>query len=222
MFASFSAGETNGSVWYSDSAAASHMTPSKDVVIPASGDIEDTRIWRLAPNGTFSIKSSYHMIIEVPEDNGPNMVKWKTIWKVEVSERIRTFLWLAARGRIMTNGHLYKCHLRQDSGCEVCGAALEDIVHVIRDCPTVVQLWRCFLQTDEMASFFNLDKASWLKNNLQSTALWEDNNKWSSTFALICWWLWKWRFSRVHGDDIPPEQQCRDFIARKVHENTHA
>lgn len=36
MFASFSAGETNGSVWYSDSAAASHMTPSKGILFVKS------------------------------------------------------------------------------------------------------------------------------------------------------------------------------------------
>lgn len=67
---------------------------------------------------------------EEREDKG-----WRHLWKVQVPQRVRAFLWLAARDRLMINGNRVRRGLASDSRCGGCNGSLEDAVHVLRDCP---------------------------------------------------------------------------------------
>lgn len=193
-----------------------------DVVITQAGTMDDARIWSPSPTGNFSISSNYHMLVGETDEGDTNGIVWKKIWRVEVSERVRTFLWLVALGRIATNNHLAKCRVRHDSNCEDCGVVMEDAIHVLRDCPRATAIWNAILPQDLRNDFFALNKSTWLNKHLQSPRQWRNNYKWSAVFGLTCWWIWKWRCNRAHGEETPPAHCCAEFISRKIAENDHA
>ncbi|CAN1179460.1 Putative ribonuclease H protein At1g65750, partial [Linum perenne] len=66
---------------------------------PNRGD-EDW-IWGREDSGKFTIKSAYNLICQTEEI--PTLAIWKTIWRWDGPNRIRHFLWLAARNRLLTN-----------------------------------------------------------------------------------------------------------------------
>lgn len=99
-------------------------------------------------DGDFSVNSAYHMLANGQAGEVTSVVQWKKIWRVEVFERICIFLWLVARGRIMTNNHLVKCRLRHDYRCEACGNVMEDTLHVLSDCSRAKRVWDGILQRE--------------------------------------------------------------------------
>ena len=78
--------------------------------IPVSeGYVEDLLIWPLTSNGNYSVQSAYRMLeinagILSPctssTDGGSKV--WKGIWKIKTSDRIRHFIWRAARDPLPT------------------------------------------------------------------------------------------------------------------------
>lgn len=55
--------------------------------------------------------------------------KWKMIWRVEVPQRIRQFLWLCMHGIVLTNEERCKRGLTDDGLCYMCDHILENIDH---------------------------------------------------------------------------------------------
>lgn len=88
---------------------------------------EDTLFWEGTANGEFSVKSSYHMVVEELIHLPPgfavvNMIVWKKIWHFDIPSKVKIFSWhvmcnclpiitnFAKRGLVLNS-----------SGCSQCG-----------------------------------------------------------------------------------------------------
>lgn len=99
---------------------------------PVGGSGVDHLSWRWMTAGKFSIRESYKYIcctstLDQLKDD-------ETIWKMKVPQRVKTFLWMPVRNKILTNAK----HVRRDMSfspfCEQCGKLHEFAIHVVRDC----------------------------------------------------------------------------------------
>lgn len=57
------------------------------------------------------------------------MSDWKLIWKWDGPQRIRSFLWLTHKGRLLTNSQRHRRHLASSPTCSLCNTQAETILH---------------------------------------------------------------------------------------------
>ncbi|KAJ1390573.1 Reverse transcriptase zinc-binding domain [Sesbania bispinosa] len=64
----------------------------------------------------------------------------------------------------------YERHHRgmtQDSFCLRCQDSPETIMHILEDCPLVMETWNSVINDEQWATFFSLGLESWLRFNLE-------------------------------------------------------
>jgi hypothetical protein len=64
---------------------------------------------------------------------------WKRIWRLEVPERVRGFVWIVLHRNLMTNERNSRTHLSV-SFCDYCRKEVETTLHVLRDCAKATSL----------------------------------------------------------------------------------
>ncbi|CAA0837783.1 Unknown protein [Striga hermonthica] len=137
-------------------------------ILPPSPDLgDDIMYWGWSGDGRFTTKSAYEFLAgPQPENNGR---LWKHIWSWSGPQRIRQFMWLIVKDRLLTNDERYRRHLAESASCVLCGAARETILHCLRDCCHAVQTWRRIIPLCSQASFFSLEISDWLRLNIHNT-----------------------------------------------------
>ncbi|KAA3479950.1 reverse transcriptase [Gossypium australe] len=93
----------------------------------------DRVIWARSVSGIFSVRSAYWALKE--ETWHSQEEYWNLPWKYNGPQRVRMFLWLAFRQRLPTNSERTRRGISHSNSCTICGHDLEDLVHVLRDCP---------------------------------------------------------------------------------------
>ncbi|MBA0834875.1 hypothetical protein Goarm_007196, partial [Gossypium armourianum] len=64
----------------------------------------------------------------------PRDTNWNIPWKFQGPQRVKVFIWLALKQRLLTNMERVRRGIGSDGSCTVCSFELEDILHAIRDC----------------------------------------------------------------------------------------
>ncbi|GMI72547.1 hypothetical protein like AT5G42905 [Hibiscus trionum] len=101
-------------------------------------------------------------------------------------------------GKLMTNAERYRRHITVDNSCHGCDTMVEDIMHVLRDCPAARDVWNHVLQANAARRFFAMGFEDWVQENLSTTAtMQQGTSSWNILFAIICWLLWKDRCNKV-------------------------
>ncbi|GLT74663.1 hypothetical protein SLA2020_464490 [Shorea laevis] len=177
------------------------------LAIPLSSEdcLQDKIIWKANAAGSFSVASAYHLI----QDNKPALPlqdrRWKWIWKLECPERVRMFVWLLLRNRVMTNSVRYERHLTDSTLCPRCGSSQESSIHLLRDCYYARQVWE--LMVGPSRGFFHqpdfpkrLEKNATLHRKVPLHDI-----EHSILFLCIIWMIWKCRNQLVfEHQHIPP------------------
>eukprot|EP00253_Pinus_taeda_P019059 PITA_19059 len=93
------------------------------------------------PSGsTYTIKSGHHYIsnstFQMPLWN-----HWKITWKSEAIPKIKIFIWLLLKGKILTAENLSKRGINGPSRCPNCCTAKETMYHLFVDCPFARECW---------------------------------------------------------------------------------
>ena len=67
-------------------------------------DQQDTKIWDYTPNGVYSVKSAYKVIMNELVDNEHLAISsnWRLIWRVNVPPWVRNLMWRICEGNIPT------------------------------------------------------------------------------------------------------------------------
>ncbi|XP_040372858.1 uncharacterized protein LOC112194030 [Rosa chinensis] len=155
---------------------------------------DDTQIWGGTSNGSFSVKSAYNIFFEDYEQmHSP----WKFIWKMQVPPKLKTFLWVLCHGKLLTNAHRVKRNLTDDDTCPICRCNSESLSHLFKDCPAALNVWNSFTLPQPVKFTFSMSWEGWLQANLFCKAKCNAGNPWCSTFAFICWFIWKWRNKHI-------------------------
>ncbi|KAG7537137.1 Zinc finger CCHC-type superfamily [Arabidopsis suecica] len=98
-------------------------------------------------------------------------------------------------------------HLSESGICQVCNGGEESIIHVLRDCPAMVGIWRRLVPRRRQQVFFAKSLLEWLFENLGAGCD-TSSEEWPTLFSMAVWWGWKWRCSDVFGE----RRTCRDKV----------
>ncbi|GAU34558.1 hypothetical protein TSUD_219420 [Trifolium subterraneum] len=107
------------------------------IVPPKNNSAPDLRAWSGSTDGNFNIASAYTLLCHFNDEERDE--GWLNIWRLQVPERVRSFIWLVRHNRLITNYRKSKMHLC-DPWCNHCVDIVEDTIHVLRDCPLAKNL----------------------------------------------------------------------------------
>ena len=94
--------------------------------------------WGYSSKGSFSVKEAYSIRIS---RNAATDDIWKKIWAVNLWPKVALFVWLVARGRILTCENLRRRGIIGPSQCCLCYQAEETMGHLMDDCPFAATIW---------------------------------------------------------------------------------
>ncbi|KAF7843708.1 putative ribonuclease H protein At1g65750 family [Senna tora] len=157
---------------------------------PVRNDSEDTPVWSLNKNGQFSTKSAYRLITGDHALEERNI--WRKVWGWKGPEKIKYFLWLCVKDRIMTNVNRKRRNISTSEFCPRCKNIPESVLHTIRDCEYAKNVWMRLVKPKFWPRFFNNNVENWFCMNLSENLGCFDIN-WHLAFGLAVWNIWKAR-----------------------------
>ena len=187
---------------------------------PCDEDGEDSMIWGASQTGKFTIKSAFELVERHRwEEEHP---KWKAVWKWSGSERVKTFLWLAMKEKLLTNTERARRHMCDSTTCNHCHMEPETVLHVLRDCRYATQVWMGLVSPDRWSEFFSLPVQEWLYSNLTNNLSFDLSMEWSLIFGVACWLLWQWRNKALFDDAFCEMSNPIGFIKFKAKQFSHS
>lgn len=106
------------------------------IVVTNSG--VDKLAWADSSKASFELRSAYKIAMGIM-DASPLSGKW--LWKADTLSRIKTFLWMCVHNSIGVKVCLEKRGVVHDNKCPICLRGSETILHSLRDCPHIKQVW---------------------------------------------------------------------------------
>jgi hypothetical protein len=91
--------------------------------------------WTLTKSGAFSVKSLYTYLIA-----RRILFPYKMIWRMKIPLKVKAFIWLIVKDRILTKNNLAKKGWKGSILCEFCGGN-ESINHLFFECPLARFNW---------------------------------------------------------------------------------
>lgn len=178
---------------------------------PAPSMGSDLLFWPKERAGNFTVSSAYVYLRNATSLG--NEVNWKTIWKLDVPERVRSFAWQIMHGKLPTR--VYCSRWSGDtSGCYHCVGVDETIIHVLRDCPLAIAVWKLLVPQDMRSNFFGYDFEAWVRFNVGVM----DGSGWRNVWATTCFFLWGWRNRTMHDPSFSRPAFPATVVQRYVHE----
>ena len=118
-------------------------------------EMEDSVIWHYDKQGRFSVKSGYQVALnmkfpDLPSCSNSRGNTWSVIWKLIIPEKIKIFIWKAAKNLLSTAENLWERKIIQEVHCKRCGDGVENIWHALISCKAAKKVW----QNSALASAF--------------------------------------------------------------------
>ncbi|OIT30140.1 putative ribonuclease h protein, partial [Nicotiana attenuata] len=198
----------NGGAW--DTSSLSFDLPPHilniitSVFIPSVTTKEDTLIWALTPNGKFSQNSAYSFIHNSAQLSPPgDLGKFKWLWKLQVPNKIKFFIWSLTHRRLSTRTMLSSMGINCPTLCQYCNAGQEDIDHIFFVCPIAAQFWNAIRSKSTSPP---------PTNPLNSTHLWQtiwpatkggnfnEHLHWAVLIPFCLWHIWLTRNNNVFNN----------------------
>jgi hypothetical protein len=125
----------------------------------------------------------------------------KNLWKWDLQQKVKLFLWLAANNKILTWQNLQWRGWEGPSRCHLCKNDSENTDHLFIHCPFTKSVW------NKINSIKNY-KQEWGGSNLDdSLSKWTKNRSASTSLApLICWFVWLERNAMIFEEKTPSAQ----------------
>jgi len=120
---------------------------NKDLIFSVCRLPVDSFLWNGEKDSTYSVRSAYHQLgVDRRKDlpgssHDPNDKLWKEIWRVNLPNRIKNFIWRLAKNILPTRGNLCKKGLKIDSVCPLCFNEVETSQHLFMDCNIAKLTW---------------------------------------------------------------------------------
>ncbi|KAJ7982509.1 Ribonuclease H [Quillaja saponaria] len=161
---------------------------------------KDKVIWKLSSDGKFSTSSARSLLRGTPPS--VDLSIFKKIWRIQTLPRIKFFVWLAYLNKLLTNDLRWKRKMVDLPSCSLCSSLVEDVLHAIRDCSHVSQIWQKMVPSFMQSSFFSANLNDWFILNLNCGVLFRDTIPWPTVFSFLAWRFWKWRNKLLFVDNF--------------------
>ncbi|KAL9419174.1 hypothetical protein AB3S75_037017 [Citrus x aurantiifolia] len=173
----------------------------------------DQIFWSYEPSGHFTVRSAYKLLCQlelIATDNA-----WNQAWSWKGPQAAHIFLWQVLHAKLKTKSELSRRHIPVSLHCDRCGAPLEDIIHVLRDCHCIKRVWLRLVPARHQISFFQLPLREWIIANLQNKWKIPSPLSWECIFGVAVWRLWYWRnLFVVEGKLMDSSTVYVDIMAR--------
>ena len=115
---------------------------------------------------------------------------WKEIWRLEVPNKVKNFMWRLCSNAVATNSNLYKRKVRADPLCPMCNMEAETIEHLCLLCDWTMPIWFvvCFGMRYQKNEICRFDE--WLNGIVSKKGI---DKEVKALIALTCWNIWKER-----------------------------
>ncbi|KAL4366257.1 hypothetical protein GQ457_05G004610 [Hibiscus cannabinus] len=175
----------------------------------------DLPCWRWEHKQLFTTRSAY---ASLGNSSCHSSKVWKLIWTLSVPQRIRTFVWLAVHGKLLTNQERMRRHLSTTASCSLCNNASKYVLHVLRDCVRARTIWFQVIHRRKLADFNSLPLHEWFTCALsESDDYFKDGDDKAAKFAIICWILWNRRYKCLFDVDYKGSEpilvECSRMLA---------
>lgn len=94
------------------------------------------------------MKSAYQLLSKTANNNQPGpsnplMLKnfWTNIWKLNIPNKVKHFLWRACSDSLPTKRSLARRKFITNASCDLCPDQPEDVIHALWDCYGVKEIW---------------------------------------------------------------------------------
>ncbi|CAN1794473.1 Putative ribonuclease H protein At1g65750 [Linum perenne] len=170
---------------------------------PTSNNDEDTMIWQVSTDGTYSVKSAYKEVMERVFDREQLKTQgaWKQLWDIKLPPKTLHFTWRVGRSILPLRRTLQHRHLAVPTECGLCGEDEETALHLFGSCPVAEECW-------QQADLWNavrdlLDRYTDFEALLQEViSTWTEDKK--EKWITIIWSLWYERNQRVWKNESRP------------------
>lgn len=109
---------------------SSKINEIRAIPIPEVENAEDTILWAKSPTGSFSVSSVFLSLVGTTEEDVD--ISW--VWSIKCTEKIKAFLWLLAKEKLLTNKECHRKHLTDDDRCPQCNEEEESLAHTFVHC----------------------------------------------------------------------------------------
>lgn len=118
-----------------------------DIKISKSGR-RDGYCWKHTTSGAYTVRSGYDIAVEQRRNQNsmpivePSVTALKQrVWKIKTARKIKHFIWQALAGFVSSASKLVERHCGTDPSCQRCSAQMENINHILFECPQALQCW---------------------------------------------------------------------------------
>ncbi|KAK1271176.1 hypothetical protein QJS04_geneDACA019987 [Acorus gramineus] len=112
----------------------------RNSAVPSWNNEPTTWCWVASLSQRPKVKEIYQSIYPGPPPIYSSV--WKTLWKMLVIPKFKTFLCLLLRDRLPTRIHLNRCGIYLDTICSLCGMAQKSADHLFMACPFAGECWK--------------------------------------------------------------------------------
>ncbi|KAK8298923.1 hypothetical protein V6Z12_D05G288400 [Gossypium hirsutum] len=159
----------------------------------------DSIAWKGAKDGVLTVSEAYARRMESTWDYKDPV--WQQIWTLKCPQRVRIFLWLVCKEKLLTNAERKQRTLTKDKLCQICHAPHESILHILRDCKAIISVWKRLIPPDNQGVFFAHDFVNWFLANINKNSKFNNETfNWNTIFSIVCWFAWKQRNDSVFND----------------------
>ncbi|XP_039054285.1 uncharacterized protein LOC120196582 [Hibiscus syriacus] len=134
---------------------------------PVEENLEDSPGWILSEKRIFTVRSTYKWIDNI--NNAMEEKIWSIIAKHNNIPKVKTFLWLIGRNRLLTHSERARRYMTMDASFPMCNYETEDINHILRFCPKTLLIWTDLIDPQKIDNFLNCNLKNWIIENLEAT-----------------------------------------------------
>lgn len=98
-------------------------------------------VW-LPKSHTLNIASNVYHFLNSYKSSSSSWPGWRKLWHIKTALRVKYFLWLVFRGRLLTGDLLHAFNLGPRSLCALCGLVLEIAEHLLLLCSKAQLIWQ--------------------------------------------------------------------------------
>ncbi|GLT72259.1 hypothetical protein SLA2020_483830 [Shorea laevis] len=166
----------------------------------------DSWAWNYTRHGFYSVKSGYHMAIEMQRNPGlpassSSGFQGRRLWSLDIPEKVRLLLWSAYCNILPTKDNLHRRRIMVDPECPVCGLEQESVLHSLMTCPAAKAVWLgcpftlkvSELGIETFAAAFDIVVDVLGTEHLE-------------LFCVVCWKLWNCRNNALWNGKITSPQ----------------
>ncbi len=175
----------------------------------------DAPVWRWDPRSNFSPGSAYRFLVF----DGVVDIGVKHLWNIRIPLKVKVFLWLATRNRILTADNLAKRGWIGPSICCLCGRAPETLCHLMFLCPFArgAWLWNLSSEPNVLSAIFNTNAGIAIRWNRARLLVRGCRRKLLDLcIAATCCEVWLARNNCIFRDKLVRGSECGVVIEQTV------